>query len=284
MMKRRKKRIYADHFPIVSSRIKGDNELLQLLDLGKQMEYPLLIYFVDAYTRNLTQNIYNMGFCIQTWAEQHLRIQSPKMIQITTCGVRTFFRSIIPRIQFQPMIKVNDNLAEICEYVSIVCEFFQAQLQNKYWKAPFHMDLIVAVNSTASCFEDDDSSDRDHEYKHKDDIDIISRLKTAHCVSVCNSIDVKQSMNVLSLTYNEYEYQLQLLKSSQTDIFDEYPNKNRFCIFVDRRDKYKDNLTDSLIIFGCPGCPKIAPNAGHEWHLNSLLNCLIPNKNHKKNL
>eukprot|EP01084_Bolivina_argentea_P302887 522879_1 len=265
------------HFGILKKSAKYNDALIILLHAGEHNKYPLLQFFVDAYLRDQTLNKHNPEFCVEKWGKDKLKSYTNEEIEIITDAIRCFFRAIIPKIQFNPLSKIDDNLQEICQYIALFSRFIQLKLQDGYWTSALQIDLIFAVNEAINDDRETHSIEYSESKNNMDYIDMLQSLKSCNSVFVYAPIDINNTdaNDILNSTYEEYEYQLS--KGNHV-------NKNRFCIFIDRRNKYSYNLSDELIIFNPKINNGVQLNCLPEQYLKSLFTCLIPTNGDIKNI
>ncbi len=68
-------------------------------------------------------------------------MQEKRERDIIVNAIESFFRSIIPRVNLNPVIKIDDSLQEICEYVSLVAQLVQSRIQNSDLTIPTQVKL-----------------------------------------------------------------------------------------------------------------------------------------------
>eukprot|EP01084_Bolivina_argentea_P009126 17073_1 len=256
----------------VMGRAKTNNSLLHLLEKGETHQYPLFVHFLDAFFREKVKNKDQCNLDAESWTQKLVSIPFKDRKYIAD-GIGSFCR-VIPPIQFNPPTKIWDSLKEICVYLTCIMDLIKKQFQSKHWDGPVQIDFMVAVNKCVKVNIND-------EYDTSDCVgDILNKIKDTHCYAT-NYISCTEAYDVLLNTYKEYEYSI--LNKYGKDEHKIYPNGRRFCILIDRRNKYESNKPETVIIFEPSkdgNGPVVSKNA-LEWQIYSLLTCLIPSADPK---
>ena len=248
--------------------IDSVDELLALFAIGiKNERYPLLMHLIDTYLRDRIKNRHQNNYTLQYWASvnhgmnllknSENDIDPNKMIK----GMDSFFQNVLNPLPLNPISKFSDNLLQICQYLVVVSDLIGQKLHKNEWNAPLQIDLIIAIKQNVDTIGD-----------------VIKRFEETQCDYVAYSINSQQNTGkILSACYEKFESKLRKKHCA-------YPNKKRFCIFIDRRE-HKE-LQDEIILFDPPNdCNSMPMEEEHvyEWFLNSSLVCVIPDAT-KKNI
>eukprot|EP01084_Bolivina_argentea_P297050 511688_1 len=169
-------------------------DLMYFFEVGYLNGIPLLTWLVDAYTMDKTKHYINnvdshqrCALNLEDWAQQNAFMKDlmardkQKGIKLRT-AMSAYSNRLLSRLQYVSPTKINDNIAEIVDYVSAIPSFLNHLLGEGKGDSnsgpPFCVDVSFAVRevkqeianiSPVQSQEDDDEDDDDDD---DDDVDI----------------------------------------------------------------------------------------------------------------
>eukprot|EP01084_Bolivina_argentea_P124174 220039_1 len=150
-----------------------NRDLLYFLSVAERTQYPFLTYIVDSYTRanatHFAQHKETLGMSV--WIEklsfyQKLKAKDKETAVKLISAMHSYSSRVMRRINFNPMIKIRDNLKEICQYIASIPTFIHQIVDKLDAATPFQVDLTIAVRQVGLAVTDEKSDDDDD-----DDID-----------------------------------------------------------------------------------------------------------------
>eukprot|EP01084_Bolivina_argentea_P085636 154795_1 len=281
---------------------EGNDDLRFSLALSQTLNFPFLTYLVDTYSRDNAKHfkIKQQKMTISEWAEQNLFMKAlkkkyPASETKLQSAMMTYGKRIMKRVSLTPAIKIQDNLEEICGYVSSIPEFIEKII--KYVNPPFQIDLNIVVNgitpvgSSDAKENDDDENDDDDD----DDDDIktdsvpINVAQSLHQYPVVyverNDEDEKLFARILNQHLVKLRDELSKFNSEHKEMNEKikynpetFPQHRRFAICIDRRESAKnDDGFDKTIMYLYPNsCNSIPKNHVPEIGFKLLETCIIP--------
>merc|ERR1740123_186603 len=284
---------------------KQDKDLKFYLAVGLKQDFPFLTYFVDAFTKDKAskhaeakrKNKKALDLTVSTWTKKNKyfaalkRTYSAKESRLVS-AMTSYSHRIMARLQFTPNYKISDSMREIVEYLVSVPQF----ISNKNLTPPFQVDLLIAVkkvidvrdaNADTNASDNDDAESSCDEEKEVDPsidhigslLPALEKLSLAHTQSVTADTDNKMEERVgviqrnIGEKYGEFTGKL----SDKGKLSKMYPQRRRFCLFVDRRPNAKH---DVLTIFEPPsGCSEMSADSVPEIGFEFLSKCVVPKGN-----
>eukprot|EP01084_Bolivina_argentea_P031652 58583_1 len=282
----------------------------------------------------------------QDWIQikQQVKYLNNKCLSVKTkCGghldlksaIARYQQRIAPQFSFDPPYLINDSLKECAVYIIAFGKFVNLLMSAQKILPPFMIDFMIILPPTVSVNKikdntiaihtnnednnvSDDDKKQEQQHENKDYIgDIISDLESTKCMYY--KTNIKQQIDI-----NTYDMVMEPLLILRTKIFQNalcefstnlskaghntlsYPQRERFCVIVDRRQKTKLNLYteteyankneleqkqnhdqhefDNLIFFQPPNDCNCLPNGSYppEIYFERSKQCLLP-KSEKKN-
>eukprot|EP01084_Bolivina_argentea_P103002 184530_1 len=294
--------------------------LRYFLTVGIKSGFPFLTYMIDCYTNDNTKHYIKTkeSWNIETWSEknQFMKVlkkkNATKVKQLATAMTNYNIR-IMPRLKFQTTAKVKDLLEPIVEYIVSTPVFLQKLMDQLKGGTPFQVDLMFAVNDVQNMvaiekakekllsdqdeYDDDDEKGDENKPIQKHIGDIRKKLKEYPLHYCISHNELKKEENeekdktietitrLLTDTYKDFTTILD--KKDKKYDFGKYPQRRRFSIFVDRRNRNDcddlNALEAQLTFFQPPDdCNAMETDHVPEIGFGLVRKCLIPKLKHEK--
>eukprot|EP01084_Bolivina_argentea_P251319 421471_1 len=164
-----------------------DKDLKYFLAIGHKQGFPFLTFMVDSYTKDkVIYYVKTKGLLTVTqWAKENKFMKAlrehnfGKAISLEH-AMNSYCSRIMNRLRFDAAVySIKDNIQQITEYIVATAVFVQKLMDKLNGKAPFQVDLLIAVNGVETTVPNNrtyvnevkDISDDDDE---EDDTDIKS--------------------------------------------------------------------------------------------------------------
>eukprot|EP01083_Nonionella_stella_P178083 628026_1 len=213
--------------------------------------------------------------------------------ELATGAVNSFSKRICPKLQFQPMSKIDDEMETIIYYIKDAINWVWSlvtRATDDEIICPFQVDFCFAVGAPISAVvkeelraddpdDDDDDDDEDFEederwndvvgsIKERLDANELKYYKKEH-----QNADVKES-GIFANIYRNFVSKHRLGGSQEYA----YLHKKRLIAMTDRRRSKKDaNKPDDIWMYEPPAdCQYIPDDPVPEWYFNSSATCIGP--------
>eukprot|EP01083_Nonionella_stella_P129181 391795_1 len=293
---------------------EADNGFLTILAIGKKHSFDYLLHLVDDFTRWRIQYPDKTDHTSQ-WAEGHPHFKqllnisqtignkSIKYKELATGAVDSFSKRVCPKLQLQPMSKIDDDLETIVYYIKEAVNWVwslatKREVKEKQLICPFQVDFCIAVGAPVSAEskeqmkpdedpdeEDDDEDDDDDDDPKEDDPkddekwnDVVAgikeRLDANHLKYSKGERPQAEESRIFPDIYKKFEDEHKLEDSGNAA----YLHKKRLIAMIDRRTSKKDvNKPDEIWMYEPPAdCQNITNDTVPEWYINSSATCLCP--------
>eukprot|EP01084_Bolivina_argentea_P044447 81786_1 len=305
--------IYSNQMSCIGSYVEKDNALKYFLAIGQKQRFPFLMNIIDSYTKDKAfQNFENKSVSIENWIQNNPFIQSLKSTDKDRLkqAMITFSKRIMQRIQLKPILKVNDDLKQITEYIMATTTFISKLVNNLCCTPPFQVDLLIAVKEGSIrvdeyTFDTDEDEDDEQEEKtqthNKSDTqapieiprvpDAFRNINITFVHHTTDESDFSRKIStdgfgpiqhILHRSYQDFRSKLH--DNHKNESFDEktYPQHKRFSIFVDRRelDNNCDIYDNDEVTFFQPpkDCNTIPKHHVPEFGFELIRKCIIPSE------
>eukprot|EP01084_Bolivina_argentea_P054990 100835_1 len=258
-------------------------DLMYFFAVGYVNEIPFLTYMVDAFT---IDQIKSPSLTLKQWLSENkfikeLQYKDKAMKNKIMTAMSAYSYRIIPRLQFVSPYKIKDSIEEIVHFITSAACVFQSRANDSSMVVPFCIDIMFAVREVMSDFDDftlyDDEKD-DYQIGN-----IQQKLRSHKCAFVSQTV-----------SNNFYKC---LQSGFVENLFTKFEQKNgkilrrkRHGIFVDRRkSKNKDHKNEVTFFEQLASCGTIPNDHINEWHMDAVIQCLIPgsrrtNKQYNSNI
>ena len=292
-------KLYSSQCPLL---YKDEDVLKRCFSISiKNNRYPFLINLVDSFLRDKAiyqrENIAKQkDLNMVKWRDKskYLRAinkEQKKMADTLASGVDTYLRRGCTSWDYGPskLAKIQDSIRDISYYILMMSNFVQ-QLINSHNTTPFQIDFAIAINKVKtikfgtspvlddlSDDSDPDSSDEDeNDQKFVDNVgNVESKLKENKLPFYTFEMekDLSDIFGVTRLVDNAFNTFKEKMKNPK-----DYPQRKRFCMFIDRRQSDKKKK-DKLTIYDVPStCNEIPSDNVPEWYFNASKTCIIPSE------
>eukprot|EP01083_Nonionella_stella_P081982 226150_1 len=287
--------LYQEQCPLI---YQNENALKRCFSISMQNHsYPFFTYLTDSYLRDKALYRYQNNEDLPTikWRKisKYLQKIDKKRNEITDVflsGIESFFRRCCCPWFFGPaqIARIEDSIGDISSYILLSSKFVQTLLMDDASATafgPFQLDVSIAFRKTKPValasndpdFSDDSSADSDSEDESKefemDHIGDVERRLSANKLPFYsfqmtrNISETAQVLRHVCTAFNAFK-----ARSHKKE--EHYPQRNRFCMFIDRRKK---NKPDTVTIFDPPqSCCNIPRRHVPEWYFNASKTCIIP--------
>lgn len=98
---------------------------------------PFLTWMVDAFTidkqKDYTENNKTTAMSLEQWAKQNqfmieLTEKHPKKAEELKAAMKAYSKRMIPRLQYSPPTKIDDEMSEIVDYITSMPKFIESVL------------------------------------------------------------------------------------------------------------------------------------------------------------
>eukprot|EP01083_Nonionella_stella_P020917 58011_1 len=296
--------------------MKTDKDVMWALAVGERNNIPFLTYMIDSYTRDKAQYHADTHetLSVGKWAKSTAfmrglqeKYPNERLDEKLESAMKTYSKRIMQRLQFEkPTFKVNDNMAQICEYVASMPVVIKNLMDRQMAAPPFQVELMVHVNTVDAhvIADNDDYDEYDDELEQKLDPQAnhigairknLSEYPASHfCLDMSRLNPEKtQKRHVVARLlvegYRDFTTTLTELKAKT----ESYPQNKRFCIMVDRaqnsksnsdeqKGKDKDSVQDEITFFEPPAyCNTIENDHVPEIGFELIRKCIMPIKDAK---
>eukprot|EP01084_Bolivina_argentea_P124173 220036_1 len=302
---------YTKQMSCFTKQAEYDRDLQYFLGIGVKYDFPFLTYMVDSYTKDKVlqySNNKNEVLTVSEWARENpfmiaLRMNNPKKAISLEHAITGYCGRIMNRIQFASAFRIMDKLKAIAQYVTATALFIQKLMDKLHGKAPFQVDLLIAVNGIKTTVPEHKNEQKDDdEYdviieSMNPNIDYIGHVQQKlqgyplHYFPNDNwdVEDTEQSSEFIARLfahrYNEFRSVLSKFNIDNSFNAETYPQYRRFAIFVDRREnkptndnENKDNK-DQVTYFQPPNhCNTMEVDHVPEIGFEFVRKCIIPEK------
>ena len=224
--------------------------------------------------------------------------------QLAKHAVSSFSNRCCGKLMFNTMSKINDSVEIVINYLFVSNGFCAKLVNEEYGTCPFLMEVIihtgepvfvdkdVGLITNEEEDEDDDDDDDDDAKEHDKDIakkytdyvgNVEEKLKANKLPYMKYKRDANDkaefSVRALGTLFREFidKYKLK----GAEDAF-EYPHRQRFILFIDRRGckGVPNDASDEIYLYCPPQGPytrEIPMNAVPEWGFGAARTCWLPN-------
>eukprot|EP01083_Nonionella_stella_P019001 52844_1 len=260
--------------------------------------YPFLIHLVDSYLRDkaMYQYEHNKALPMVKWRTksryfQKITKEAKSMADTLISGVETYLIRGCTAWVYGParLVRIQDSMSDIANYILVFSKLVAQLTRETDSTVPFQMDCAIAVGkvrglnliSNDEDLSDDSEGDSDEDEEKEFNEDLIGDIKeklTANKLTFY-SFEMKHNLNdtapVLRAIHTAFKSFRNQLSSRK---YINYPQKRRFCMFVDRRLRNESNVKyDQITAFEPPmSCNHMPMSHVPEWYFNASKTCIIP--------
>jgi len=268
------------------------------MGLGLKNRYPILLYVIDSYSRDLVDHYIKNGkkLELQDWMLQCDTLQKlcdKKHHPMIKAAADTFLKRYSSQILLPKTEKIVDSLESFADYISGATQFIHTLMTAELVLPPFQVDLVIIPNKVIDVLEevdddeddeeDPDSDDEDDEDDEKKDNayavieDINKQLKEAGVVYESLALNQSFKARDFGALFKKFKTKTgQNVDHKEDDVMKfSMPHKQRLCLVADRR---KGGKHDELFMYKPDKGGEMPKDKVPEWGIQSSFDCLIPAK------
>ena len=321
--------LYKSQCPVLwNSGMNTEQGLIRLLAVGRKHDLDYVTYCVDDYSRVRIEKINeSKGIKEGEWSMKSPHVAKLKRIgaimknflekdgqkklpngnpkykkvdrachDIVRGGVISFGKRFTPKLVFQSLKKINDDIKPIVLYIDSTVQLIHSIIKNQQnlnkGVCPFQIDICFAMGAPKATEEkdtgagdddEDDDDDGDDEEENKDYVDYVDDIKK------------KLEKNKLSYQHDLHEPELEKTGRVLIDLYQQhektkeekrkdyaYPYRKRFVVMIDRREsKNKEDVKDNVYLYDPPKGKYTRDMPENDllphWGFAASRTCLLPN-------
>merc|ERR1719204_227563 len=301
---------------VYSGELKDDQNINELLAISQKLQAPYLTYLADMYMRDrIYANVQSIAngqspknlepaewvaknkHCIEVIKK--MGDSSKETIQM---AVTSFYHRIVPKLMLNSSQRIQDSLQQTVAFMLSQVEFVHNLANDKETTCPFQADACIAFNEvkqtenvadTLSGDDDDDDGDDDDDDEQKAAFEdhfgnVKEKLEKEQLANLVTKIEGGRP-DLRTFVERFKDFKGEMNKKYDKDAPKQYPRKNRFCSFMDRRkDAEQKEMANEHIFFEPPANCNTFPEHknGHVplWFFDSSKTSIIPHIGYHKDL